>query len=111
MDTRISYCALLSLSIFNRLDAVDVDAAVDFVLSCQNFDGGVGSIPGAEIHAGQVLCCMGALALAEAQGKIDAELIGWWLCERQLHCGGLNGRPVKLKDVCYSWWVLASLGM
>ena len=25
--------------------------------------------------------------------------------------GGLNGRPEKLPDVCYSWWVLASLSM
>ena len=23
--------------------------------------------------------------------------------------GGLNGRPEKLPDVCYSWWVLSSL--
>jgi len=23
--------------------------------------------------------------------------------------GGLNGRPEKLADVCYSWWVLSSL--
>eukprot|EP00042_Codosiga_hollandica_P047971 m.529514 g.529514 ORF g.529514 m.529514 type:complete len:163 (+) comp57563_c0_seq70:1854-2342(+) len=23
--------------------------------------------------------------------------------------GGLNGRPEKLPDVCYSWWVVASL--
>jgi len=25
--------------------------------------------------------------------------------------GGLNGRPEKLPDVCYSWWVLASLAI
>ena len=24
---------------------------------------------------------------------------------------GLNGRPEKLPDVCYSWWVLASLAI
>lgn len=24
-------------------------------------------------------------------------------------CLGLNGRPEKLQDVCYSWWVIASL--
>ena len=37
--------------------------------------------------------------------------LGWWLAERQLPSGGLNGRPEKLPDVCYSWWVLASLAM
>jgi geranylgeranyl transferase type-2 subunit beta len=41
----------------------------------------------------------------------DADLLGWWLCERQLPCGGLNGRPEKKEDVCYSWWVLSSLAM
>ena len=40
---------------------------------------------------------------------IDADLLGWWLAERQLPSGGLNGRPEKLQDVCYSWWVIASL--
>lgn len=33
------------------------------------------------------------------------------MCERQLPDGGLNGRPDKLPDVCYSWWVLSSLDM
>lgn len=36
-------------------------------------------------------------------------MLGWWLCERQLPSGGFNGRPEKLPDVCYSWWVLSSL--
>lgn len=40
---------------------------------------------------------------------VDADRLGWWLCERQLPSGGLNGRPEKLPDVCYSWWVLSSL--
>lgn len=40
---------------------------------------------------------------------MDADRLGWWLCERQLPAGGLNGRPEKLPDVCYSWWVLSSL--
>lgn len=42
---------------------------------------------------------------------LDCDRLGWWLCERQLPSGGLNGRPEKLPDVCYSWWVLASLTM
>jgi len=25
--------------------------------------------------------------------------------------GGLNGRPEKLQDVCYSWWVLSALSI
>jgi geranylgeranyl transferase type-2 subunit beta len=32
-----------------------VDKAVDFVVSCMNFDGGFGSRPGSESHSGQVI--------------------------------------------------------
>lgn len=111
VDSRFSYCALLTLAILGRMDAVDVGSAADYIVSCVNFDGGFGCIPGAESHAGQVFCCVGALKLCNALGRIDADLLGWWLCERQLDCGGFNGRPDKKEDVCYSWWVLSSLAM
>ena len=42
-------------------------------------------------------------------GSLDR--LGAWLSERQLSSGGLNGRPEKLVDVCYSWWVGSSLAM
>ncbi len=42
---------------------------------------------------------------------MDTESLGWWLAERQLPCGGLNGRPEKKEDVCYSWWVLSALSI
>ena len=40
-----------------RMDAIDVDKAVEFVLKCMNFDGGFGRVPGSESHAGQVAMC------------------------------------------------------
>lgn len=40
--------------LINRLNAVNVNKAVDFILSCYNFDGGFGTRPGSESHAGQV---------------------------------------------------------
>lgn len=42
---------------------------------------------------------------------VDADTLGWWLAERQLPSGGLNGRPEKLPDVCYSWWVFSTLNI
>lgn len=42
---------------------------------------------------------------------VDDQLLGWWLSERQCDSGGLNGRPEKQADVCYSWWDIASLIM
>lgn len=80
---------------------------------CRNFDGGFGAVPGAESHAGQIFCCVGALSIA-GNGFIqrcDVDLLGWWLSERQCDSGGLNGRPEKQADVCYSWWILSSMGM
>ena len=42
---------------------------------------------------------------------MNADKLGQWLSERQVERGGLNGRPEKLEDVCYSWWVASSLTM
>ena len=53
IDTRFSYSALSCLSLLKRLDAIDVPKAVEFIMKCKNFDGGFGSTPGAESHAGQ----------------------------------------------------------
>ena len=114
VDTRFSYCALSSLAILGELwnrspPLIDVAKAVDFVDRCRNFDGGYGAVPGAESHAGQIFCCVGALAIAKRLDLVDGTLLGWWLAERQCDSGGLNGRPEKQADVCYSWWILSSL--
>ncbi|RGB39728.1 terpenoid cyclases/protein prenyltransferase alpha-alpha toroid [Rhizophagus diaphanus] len=111
IDTRFSYCALSCLSLLKRLDAINIPKAVEFIMLCKNFDGGFGVSPGAESHAGQIFCCVGALAIVNSLHLVDADLLGWWLCERQLKNGGLNGRPEKLEDVCYSWWVLSALSI
>ncbi|KAJ8536093.1 hypothetical protein K7X08_034494 [Anisodus acutangulus] len=111
VDTRFSYIAILSLALLHRLDKIDVGKAVKYILSCKNVDGGFGCTPGAESHAGQIFCCVAALAITGSLHHVDKDLLGWWLCERQVKSGGLNGRPEKLPDVCYSWWVLSSLIM
>ncbi|XP_022153066.1 geranylgeranyl transferase type-2 subunit beta 1-like isoform X2 [Momordica charantia] len=111
VDSRFSYIAILCLSLLHQLDKINVEKAVSFVVSCKNMDGGFGCTPGGESHSGQIFCCVGALALTGSLHHIDRDLLGWWLCERQVKSGGLNGRPEKLPDVCYSWWVLSSLIM
>ncbi|CAH9142707.1 unnamed protein product [Cuscuta epithymum] len=111
VDTRFSYIAISSLALLRQLDKIDMEKAVQYILSCKNVDGGFGCTPGAESHAGQIFCCVGALAITGSLHHVDKDLLGWWLCERQVKSGGLNGRPEKLPDVCYSWWVLSSLIM
>ncbi|XP_044265255.1 geranylgeranyl transferase type-2 subunit beta [Tribolium madens] len=109
VDTRFSFCAVATLSLLKKLDAVDVENAVKFVESCMNFDGGFGSRPLSESHAGLIYCCLGFLSITHRLDLVKRDVLAWWLCERQLPSGGLNGRPEKLPDVCYSWWVLSSL--
>ena len=88
-----------------------MDKAVSHIQSCANFDGGYGVGPGAETHASQIYTCLGALSIAGRLDLVDKDRLGAFLSERQLENGGLNGRPEKLVDVCYSWWVLSSLAM
>ena len=112
-DTRFLYGALNALSLLGLLGLVDVDRAAGYVESCANFDGGYGVSPGAESHSGQIFTCLAALSIA---GRLDAagagaQKLGGWLSERQVPGGGLNGRPEKQEDSCYSWWVLTSLAM
>ncbi|KAL5175337.1 Geranylgeranyl transferase type-2 subunit beta 1 [Glycine soja] len=133
-DPHILYTlsAVQVLALFDKLNVIDVDKTlsackmkmdpfqgicgvklirVKYIISCKNMDGGFGCTPGGESHAGQIFCCVGALAITGSLDLVDKDLLGWWLCERQVKSGGLNGRPEKLPDVCYSWWVLSSLIM
>jgi geranylgeranyl transferase type-2 subunit beta len=136
IDTRFTYCAFSCLALLGRMPlpdwencqdstnssekhdkTIDIQKAVRYILSCRNsFDGGFGSVPGAESHAGQVFCCIGALSISHSlhllnQHEGGADLLSWWLAERQCDSGGLNGRPEKQADVCYSWWILSGLSI
>eukprot|EP00545_Synedropsis_sp_CCMP1620_P005295 CAMPEP_0119015204 /NCGR_PEP_ID=MMETSP1176-20130426/10612_1 /TAXON_ID=265551 /ORGANISM="Synedropsis recta cf, Strain CCMP1620" /LENGTH=442 /DNA_ID=CAMNT_0006968477 /DNA_START=46 /DNA_END=1374 /DNA_ORIENTATION=- len=120
VDTRFSYCALSALSLLGRLNytdshspcpSIDLEKAVSYIQACANpLDGGYGSCIGAESHAGQVFCCIGALSIAHALPSTPNKL-QWWLSERQCDAGGLNGRSEKQADVCYSWWLLSVMSI
>lgn len=43
---RFSYCAVLCCAILGRMDALNIDNAVNFIVQCTNFDGGFGCTPG-----------------------------------------------------------------
>ena len=102
------------------------DKAVEYIERCRNYDGGFGSSVGAESHAAQgtlsstrlrscplwscyhlttnptpytVFVCVAALAILDRLDVVDVDTLAWWLSERQLPSGGLNGRPEKLEDV------------
>jgi prenyltransferase beta subunit len=46
-----------------------------------------------------VFVCVAALAILDRLDEVDVDTLAWWLAERQLPNGGLNGRPEKLEDV------------
>ena len=50
---------------------------------------------------------LSSLAITGHLHLVERDHLAWWLAERQLPSGGLNGRPEKLPDVCYSWWECA----
>lgn len=113
IDTRFVYTAISSLSILGELTEEIVSPSVDFIMKCENFDGGFGMLPGAESHAAHCFVCLATLAITGKLDKLtDLNRTASWLSERQvLPSGGFNGRPEKLPDVCYSWWVLSSLSI
>ncbi|KAG4305195.1 hypothetical protein PORY_001365 [Pneumocystis oryctolagi] len=111
IDARFVYGAVCCLSIIDRLDTINCEKVVEWILKCQNYDGGFGEIPGSESHAGHVLSCIATLSLLKRLDAIDVNLVSSWLSERQVLSGGLNGRPEKIEDVCYSWWVFSPLVM
>ena len=52
-DTRFLYCAVSALSLLGRLGELDKEKTVGYLERCRNFDGGFGSVVGAESHAAQ----------------------------------------------------------
>lgn len=110
-DTRFLYGAFNALSLLGLMHLIDVEKAVAHIVSCGNFDGGYGLGLGAESHSGQIFTCVAALAIAGRLDLVDKDKLGRWLSERQVAGGGLNGRPEKKEDVCYSWWVLSPLAI
>lgn len=115
VDTRFSYCAIASMSLLGNdaIKTLNLDKAAMFIKECCNFDGCYGTTPGSESHSGQIFCCVAALyIIGKLDEQVDIPRLGAWLAQRQHDSeGGLNGRPEKLQDVCYSWWVLSSLTM
>jgi len=121
-DCRFVYAALCTLSLLIAPadpdgDSQVLDETVAWLLRCQNLDGGFGCRPDGECesHAGHTFCSLASLRLADESGKLslpprNRSRLVRWLCDRQCGtAGGLNGRPGKAPDVCYTWWTLASV--
>ncbi|GIQ85639.1 geranylgeranyl transferase type-2 subunit beta, partial [Kipferlia bialata] len=128
-DSRLTYTSLAILGILgvdmdmrresgegervHIRDIVRADQVVGWLARCQSVDGGFSVSPGDESHGGQAFVTLGALSLLHSLSALPSPtLASLWLAQRQMpFVGGFNGRPSKKEDVCYSWWVGASLSL
>ena len=94
-------------SVLNRIDNVLVPKAHELI----RFDGGIALLPGQEGHGGSTFCGVASLVLMD---KLESSMpllfrknIIYWCVSRQV--GGMQGRPNKLEDTCYSYWIGGTL--
>ena len=79
---------------------------IGFVLSCVNFDDGLGSALGSASHAGQICCCPGFLVVTSQLYQMNSDLFGWW--GTTLDFRWTQWKTGKVIS-CMLWWVLVSV--
>ncbi len=107
-DMRFLYCACAISHWMNDWSGINIQQATDYIRNCRGYDGGIALVPGQEGHGGSTFCGLAALTLMGMLDNIDwrDDLIHWCV-HRQV--GGMQGRPNKLQDTCYSYWIGGSL--
>ena len=116
-DMRFLYCACAISHMLQDWSGLDTDRAVQYICDCRNpWDGAFALISGGqEGHGGSTFCAVASLTL---MGRLDEVLdrsphANWrkdlirWCVHRQVE--GMQGRPNKDQDTCYSFWIGASL--
>lgn len=109
-DMRFLYCACAISYMLNDWRAIDKDKAVEYIKSCISFDGAIALLPGQEGHGGSTFCGVASLVLMNKLDEIPKSLVNnliYWCVSRQV--GGMQGRPNKLEDTCYSYWIGGTL--
>lgn len=107
-DVRFSFCAAAICVMLGTNGEIDTEAAVNYVLDCQTYEGGFAHEPGDEAHGGATYCAISTLKIWGGLDKIkDRRRLAYWMSQRQ--DDGFNGRTHKLTDTCYSFWIGAPL--
>ncbi len=125
VDVRATYTLIVCAKLLDLLPASSSSSSssgvlqrqqvIDFVVSCQTYEGGLGGEPFSEAHGGYTFCgaaalkLMGALDERSCQNNdgngLDISALLGWLARRQMaYEGGFSGRCNKLVDGCYSFW-------
>ncbi|KAG9291155.1 hypothetical protein G9A89_013027 [Geosiphon pyriformis] len=106
VDVRGAYCALSVALMTNILTSELIAGTPKWIKTCQTFDGGIGGVPGDEAHGGYTFCGVAAMEIMGTTHLLDIPLLLKWAVSLQMKLeGGFQGRPNKLVDGCYSFWV------
>ncbi|UKK01819.2 farnesyl-protein transferase beta subunit [Theileria orientalis] len=108
-DTRSTYCAIACGSMTGLLTEELTKNTAAFIQSCQTYEGGIAAEPGLEAHAGYTYCGVSCLALLGQLHRLNLNKLHYWALRRVTSQFGFQGRPHKLVDSCYSFWIGAVL--
>ncbi|KAI3364152.1 hypothetical protein L3Q82_010968 [Scortum barcoo] len=105
VDVRSAYCAASVASLTNIITPKLFEDTTNWILSCQNWEGGLSGVPGLEAHGGYTFCGTAALVILGKEHMLDLRALLRWVVSRQMRFeGGFQGRCNKLVDGCYSYW-------
>ncbi|XP_023658112.1 protein farnesyltransferase subunit beta [Paramormyrops kingsleyae] len=105
VDVRSAYCAASVASLTNIITSTLFAGTPGWIVSCQNWEGGLGGVPGLEAHGGYTFCGMAAMVILGKEDMLDLRTLLRWVASRQMRFeGGFQGRCNKLVDGCYSLW-------
>ncbi|KAJ3073743.1 Geranylgeranyl transferase type-1 subunit beta [Podochytrium sp. JEL0797] len=110
-DMRFLFAACAISSLLNDFSGIHKPSAVAYILASKTYENAFAQGPGQESHGGSTYCAIAALKLMEQMHVVEpfkVQLVEW-LLKRQQEDGGFAGRPGKVSDTCYSFWVGASL--
>ncbi|XP_064369430.1 protein farnesyltransferase subunit beta isoform X2 [Dromaius novaehollandiae] len=102
---RSAYCAASVASLTNILTPTLFAGTAEWIARCQNWEGGIGGVPGMEAHGGYTFCGVAALVILKKEHLLNLRSLLHWVTSRQMRFeGGFQGRCNKLVDGCYSFW-------
>ncbi|XP_030070952.1 protein farnesyltransferase subunit beta [Microcaecilia unicolor] len=105
VDVRSAYCAASVASLTNIITPTLFSGTAEWIVRCQNWEGGIGGVPGMEAHGGYTFCGLAALVILKKERLLDLKCLLRWVTSRQMRFeGGFQGRCNKLVDGCYSFW-------
>lgn len=109
-DIRFVYCACAISYMIGNWDGVDKEATTACILGAQTYEGAFGLAAGKESHGGSTYCAIASLWLMGKLDKLErkADAIRWCVARQG---EGFQGRPNKIPDSCYSFWIGSSLDM